>query len=71
MLASPARLRQTLLGKKAQARVFANTYADRLGGEDEAFLSGFVRPHSGPLFYWKHRALICGLHRLAGMMLLG
>ena len=71
MIASPARLRQTLLGKKAQARVFANTYADRLGGEDEAFLSGFVRPHSGPLFYWKHRALICGLHRLAGMMLLG
>ena len=71
MIASSARLRQTLLGKKAQARVFAMTYADRLGSEDEAFLRGFVKPHSGPLFYWKHRELIHGLHRLVGMMLLG
>ena len=71
MLASPARLRRTLLAKKMQARAFAETYADRLSGEDEAFLRGFVRPHSGPLFYWKYRELICGAHRLAGMMLLG
>ena len=51
--------------------MFLHTYADRLTEEDDAFLRPFVRARSGPLFYLKHRKLIHGFFRLAGMMTLG
>ena len=58
-------VRQTMLGKKRQAALFARLY-----GED-AFLRGFTKSRSGPLFYWRHRALIHGFWRLTGMMICG
>lgn len=70
-LCSLSDIRKTTLRKKRQAQVFLDTYAGRLTGEDEAFLRPFVRAHSGPLFYLKHRKLIHGFFRLAGMMTLG
>ena len=57
--------------KKEQAAVFEQTYAEWLNDADKAFLQGFEKAHSGPLFYWKKRDLIHGGYRLAGMMLLG
>lgn len=71
MLGQLRAVRGALVRKKAQARVFRQTYADRLREEDLRFLDGFVRGHSGPAFYLRHRALIHGGFRLAGMMLLG
>lgn len=64
-------LQRTLLQKKAQAQVFAQTYQADLNEADGAFLREFVKKRSGPGFYWKHRALIHGGYRLAGMALLG
>ena len=64
-------IRKTTRDKKRQACAFADTYALCLGKEDEAFLAPFVKDKSGPLFYWKHRELIHGFFRLAGMMVLG
>ena len=64
-------IRKTTLEKKRQAQVFMDTYGEELGEEDHAFLDPFVRPRSGMLFYMKHRALIHGFFRLAGMMVLG
>lgn len=64
-------IRKTTAQKKRQAQVFRETYVHALNGEDEAFLAPFVRPRSGPLFYLKHRDLIHGFFRLAGMMTLG
>ncbi|MBQ8617060.1 MAG: glycosyltransferase family 2 protein, partial [Clostridia bacterium] len=60
-------IRKTTRDKKRQACAFADTYALCLGKEDEAFLAPFVKDKSGPLFYWKHRELIHGFFRLAGM----
>lgn len=71
MLAAPGRVRRIMLGKKRQAAAFARIYDARLTGDDRAFLTGFIRSRSGPLFYWRHRALIHGFWRLAGMMLCG
>lgn len=71
MLSSPVRVRKMLLRKKAQAAVFEQTYAAWLNDADRAFLQGFERARSGPLFYWRNRDLIHGSHRLLGMMLLG
>ena len=71
MLSSPARVREMMLRKKAQAVAFEQSYALRLDDEDRAFLKGFSEPCSGLRFYWKNRDLIHGSHRLAGMMLLG
>lgn len=62
---------KTLQAKKAQARVFQQTYEDNLSDEDRQFLNLFTKPHSGPFFYWKNRKLIHGSFRLIGMMLLG
>lgn len=64
-------VRADLMKKKAQAGVFRETYAPLLTEEDEAFLCLFLKPHSGPLFYWRHRRLIHGFFRLTGMMILG
>lgn len=64
-------IRKVALQKKAQADVFARTYRTELESGDMAFLAGFLRPRSGPVFYWKHRRLIHGFFRLAGMMALG
>lgn len=58
-------VRQTMLGKKRQAALFRQRYGD------DPFLRGFVRSHSGPLFYWRYRALIHGFWRLTGMMICG
>ena len=71
MLADMEAVREALLRKKAQAAVFEQTYAERLNDEDRSFLKKFAERRSGPLFYWRNRALIHGSHRLAGMMLLG
>jgi len=64
-------IRRTTLQKKRQAQVFWDTYAGDMNDADAAFLAPFVRPRSGVLFYMKHRALIHGFFRLAGMMVLG
>lgn len=64
-------LRKTILDKKQQAQVFLDTYQSELDPEELAFLHTFIRPHSGPFFYLKHRALIHGFFRLAGLMVLG
>lgn len=64
-------IRETLGHKKRQAMVFQRSYAERLDERDSAFLDGFVKPRSGPLFYWGCRREIHGLFRLAGMMVLG
>lgn len=71
MLSDTKRIREAMLCKKAQARLFGQTYAARLSEADKAFLQGFERERSGPLFYWRKRELIHGVHRLAGMMLFG
>lgn len=70
-LSGLSRVRESLVRKKAQAEVFGQTFGARLSDADSAFLQGFSKSHSGLLFYWKHRGLIFGGHRLAGMMLLG
>lgn len=64
-------LRKTIVNKKHQAEMFARTYAKELDEMDNMFLASFFRSWSGPLFYWKHRSLIHGFFRLAGMMVLG
>lgn len=64
-------IRKTLLDKKRQAQVFAQTYAEMLDDKDSAFLKEFVKYRSGPLFYLKNREWIHGFFRLAGMMVLG
>lgn len=71
MLSDIHGIRKAMLRKKAQARLFEQTYAARLSETDKSFLQGFERAHSGPLFYWKKRELIHEVHRLAGMMLFG
>lgn len=70
-LMSLGNIREKLLKKKQQAQVFWDTYAGDMNDEDAIFLAPFVKPHSGPGFYWKNRALIHGFFRLAGMMTLG
>ncbi len=64
-------LRRVIINKKWQARVFEETYSNLLNAEDNEFLSLFVKNRSGPLFYWNNRELIHGVHRLAGMLVLG
>ena len=63
--------RQRMLDKKRQAAVFLRTYQAELSAQDIAFLRAFIKPRSGPLFYWKNRRLIHGRWRLLGMMALG
>ena len=70
-LLHPGEIRRTILAKKRQAQVFLDTYGELLTGEDRRFLTQMVRPRSGMLFYWRHRSLIHGFFRLAGMMALG
>lgn len=64
-------IQSTIRAKKAQACVFEQTYSSGLSREDLRFLHGYTKERSGPVFYWRQRAQIHGLHRLAGMMLLG
>lgn len=64
-------IQRTLCQKKAQARVFVQTYQADLNEADGAFLEEFVKERSGPGFYWRYRTLIHGGFRLAGMALLG
>lgn len=71
MFADTRSVREKMLRKKAQAGLFAQTYAALLDDGDTAFLQGFSKPLSGPLFYWKNRERIHGDHRLLGMMLFG
>lgn len=59
-------VRQTMVGKKRQAALFMRLY-----GDDGGFLRGFAKSRSGPWFYWRHRALIHGFWRLAGMIICG
>ncbi len=61
----------TIRAKKKQAMCFHNTYAPMLTLEDKAFLNAFVKPRSGVRFYWQNSALIHGLNRKIGLMLLG
>ena len=70
-LSHTGEIRDTLLLKKAQAAVFEQTYALQLDEADCAFLGQFARQRSGPGFYIRHRALIHGGYRLAGMMVFG
>ena len=70
-LARLSSVRELAVRKKRQAAAFRQAYASRLSPEDAAFLAAFTKPHSGPLFYLRHRRLIRGLPRLAGMMVLG
>ena len=63
--------RRKVLRKKQQAGLFASTYAASLGDEDIAFLKRLGESRSGPGFYWRYRAHICGAARLLGWMLLG
>ena len=70
-LASVRGVRETILGKKRQAALFARLYDDRLGPDDAAFLNGFTKSRSGPWFYWRNRRFIHGFWRMAGMMILG
>ena len=71
MLAHLDGIRKTMHEKKAQARMFAQTYEETLNNKDIEFLEPYVKHRSGPLFYWKNRELIHGFFRLAGMMVLG
>lgn len=64
-------LRKTILDKKKQAQAFQSAFAGRLAPEDEDFLRGFTRSHSGPVFYLRHRRMIHSLYHLAGFCLLG
>ena len=70
-LAKLESVKKTTMEKKRQAEVLLATYAAEMTGEDRAFLTPFIRPRSGVLFYMKHRALVHGFFRLAGMMVLG
>ena len=70
-LSALGQLRRMILGKKAQARVFHSTYASMLNEEDLAFLTGFEKRFSGPLFYWRYRRLIHSLYHRMGLMVLG
>lgn len=65
------RVRNTLAAKKAQARMFSQSYLTAMDAEDMAFLNGYSKARSGPLFYLKYRSLVHGFLRLAGMMVLG
>jgi len=64
-------IRRTILSKKKQAHIFMESYELDLSEEDRTFLKSFARRHSGPLFYLRHRYLIHGFFRFAGMMVLG
>lgn len=64
-------VRRTIVLKKEQAAQFYSTYRRWLDDEDERFLLAFARSHSGPGFYLRHMALIHGLFRKTGFMLLG
>lgn len=64
-LAKLGGVRRSIEGKKRQAALFARLYGD------DPFLRGFAKRRSGPLFYWRHRALIHGFWRMAGMMICG
>lgn len=64
-------VRGRLTEKKKQAALFGRVFQERLSEEDERFLRGFARSRSGPWFYWRHRRLIHGFWRLAGMMICG
>lgn len=64
-------IQSTIRAKKAQAHMFEQTYLSLLSQEDLRFLHGYIKKRSGLGFYWRQRAQIHGLHRLAGMMLFG
>ncbi len=70
-LADLQQIRATLVRKKRQADAFLTAYGQSLNADDRAFLQGFCRERSGPVFYWRNREWIHGFFRLAGMMLLG
>ena len=71
MLSNLRQVRESLVKKKRQAALLARLYAAELDGQDDIFLQGFARSHSGPWFYWRYRRLIHGFWRLAGMMICG
>ena len=71
MLGSLGRVRRSIVDKKRQATLFERVYHLQLHQEDEAFLQGFARGRSGPLFYWRNRKLIHGFWRLTGFMICG
>ncbi len=64
-------IKKTTRDKKRQAQAFKDTYVQMIDAQDEEFLCVFAKDRSGPLFYWRHRELIHGCFRLAGMMVLG
>jgi len=68
---SLSQLRQTIGNKKRQARRFLETYFSSLDQEEIRFLQDYSLPRSGPLFYWRHRALFRGFFRWSGHVLLG
>lgn len=71
MLGHLGQVRRRIVEKKRQAALFLRVYGDLLSEGDGAFLREFARSHSGPWFYWRHRKLIHGFWRLAGMMICG
>ncbi len=64
-------VKETIRKKKEQAKVFQDTYSERLTEADLLFLQGFGKNRSGLGFYWKYRKLIHGAERKAGLALLG
>lgn len=57
--------------KKRQAAAFQQAYGQHLNDEELAFLSGFVKNHSGFFFYGKYNGLIHGFYRKIGFLILG
>lgn len=66
-----AELRKTTEARKAQAKIFYNTYKERLNAEDGAFLSFFIRRRSGLVFCIRNRAYFHGWSRVLTMVVLG
>lgn len=64
-------LRTSIAAKKRQAGFYLRVYGECFKPEELSFLNAFILEKSGPAFYWRHRRLIHGFSRLAGMMLLG
>ena len=61
-------VREMIQKKKQQAKVLYDSFQELLLKQDQVFLAQFTRLRSGPLFYWRERHEIHGVHRLLGMM---
>ena len=71
VLTNLAEMKRRVRGKKKQAKVFLQTYGEKLTKEDKAFLHGFAKERSGAFFFIRHCNLINGISRLIGLIFLG